>query len=153
MMTCPIGVVNSLRFSPWQFSGGCTPQNGHERATASAMTSSDQIPPEFSGFAVVIPAILRLMSGGGTASTGPMESTTGGTIYGMEKTTVYLPPDLKAAVKHTAQRRGVSEADVIRESIRAAVDTDRPAPRGGIYSGSEPMARQVDDLLEGFGER
>jgi Arc/MetJ-type ribon-helix-helix transcriptional regulator len=40
----------------------------------------------------------------------------------MEKTTVYLPDELKAAVRRTAQQRGVSEAEVIRESIRI-VDT------------------------------
>ena len=35
----------------------------------------------------------------------------------MEKTTVYLPDELKQAVKRAASRRGVSEAEVIRESI------------------------------------
>lgn len=71
----------------------------------------------------------------------------------MEKTTVYLPQDLKSAVKQTAQRRGISEAEVIRESIRTAVGAVRPAPRGGLYAGSEPIAHRVDDLLAGFGER
>ena len=71
----------------------------------------------------------------------------------MDKTTVYLPQDLKAAVKQAAQRRGISEAEVIRESIRASVGDIRPAPRGGLFAGSEPIARRVDELLEGFGER
>ena len=71
----------------------------------------------------------------------------------MEKTTVYLPDDLKAAVKRVARRRGVSEAEVIRESIRAEVGGDKPRPRGGLYSGSEPIARRVDEILDGFGER
>jgi Ribbon-helix-helix protein, copG family len=71
----------------------------------------------------------------------------------MEKTTIYLPDELKAAVKRAAQRRGVSEAEVIRESVRAVVGDGRPAPRGGLYSGSEPIARRVDELLDGFGER
>lgn len=71
----------------------------------------------------------------------------------MEKTTVYLPSDLKAAVKHTAKQRGVSEADVIRESIRAGVAGTKPRPRGGLYSSSEPIARRIDELLDGFGER
>ncbi len=71
----------------------------------------------------------------------------------MEKTTVYLPDDLKAAVKHAARQRGVSEAEVIRESIRTAVGSARPRPRGGLYSGPEPIARRVDELLDGFGER
>lgn len=71
----------------------------------------------------------------------------------MEKTTVYLPEELKAAVKHAAQQRGVSEAEVIRESIRVGVGSTKPRPRGALYTGSEPSARRVDDLLPGFGER
>jgi len=71
----------------------------------------------------------------------------------MEKTTVYLPRDLKTAVKNVARRRGVSEADVIRESIRAAVGDTKPRARGGLYSSPEPIARRCDDLLQGFGDR
>ncbi len=71
----------------------------------------------------------------------------------MEKTTVYLPDDLKAAVKRAAKQRGLSEAEVIRDSIRMGVGGDRPRPRGALYSGREPMADRVDELLEGFGER
>lgn len=70
----------------------------------------------------------------------------------MDKTTVYLPDELKAAVKRAARQRGVSEAQVIRESIRAAVGGAKPPPRG-LYAGSEPIARRVDELLAGFGER
>jgi plasmid stability protein len=71
----------------------------------------------------------------------------------VEKTTVYLPDDLKAAVKRAAQERGVSEAEIIRESIRAGVSANKPRPRGALFAGSEPVARRVDELLEGFGER
>ncbi|MBV8928848.1 MAG: CopG family transcriptional regulator [Mycobacteriaceae bacterium] len=71
----------------------------------------------------------------------------------MDKTTVYLPDDLKAAVKRTAEMRGISEAEVIRESIRTAVGGVRPRPRGGLYSGSEPIAERADELLKGFGQR
>ena len=71
----------------------------------------------------------------------------------MEKTTVQLPRDLKAAVKHAALRRGVSEADVIRESIRAGVDETKPRPTGGLYSSSELIVRRGEELLKGFGER
>lgn len=70
----------------------------------------------------------------------------------MDKTTVYLPDELKAAVKRAARQRGVSEAQVIRESIRAAVGGAAAAARG-LYAGSEPIARRVDELLAGFGER
>lgn len=66
------------------------------------------------------------------------------------KTTVYLPDELKTALEREARRRGSSEAEVIREAVRAAVNRPRPTP--GIVTG-EPVADQVDELLAGFGER
>jgi CubicO group peptidase (beta-lactamase class C family) len=74
-------------------------------------------------------------------------------MYGMDKTTVYLPPDLRDAIKHAARRRGVSEAEVIRESIRSTVGAVRPAPHGGLFASGAPIARDADAHLEGFGER
>lgn len=71
----------------------------------------------------------------------------------MEKTTVYLPADLKAAVKRVAEGRGVSEAEVIRESLRTTVGRERPRPRGGLFSSTELIAERTDELLKGFGER
>lgn len=72
-------------------------------------------------------------------------------MYGMEKTTLYLPADLKAAVERQARARGVAEAQIIREAIAAAVI--RPAPRAGLIESQEPIASRVDELLEGFGSR
>ena len=69
----------------------------------------------------------------------------------MVKTTVYLPEDLLAAVKRVATQRGVSEAEVIRNSIRDAVTKERPRPRGALFSSGNPIASRVDELLEGFG--
>jgi plasmid stability protein len=71
----------------------------------------------------------------------------------MEKTTLYLPDDLKAAVKQAAARHSVSEAEVIRRAIREAVGRERPRPRGGLFSTGRPTARQADELLTGFGDR
>lgn len=72
----------------------------------------------------------------------------------MEKTTVYLPVELKTALRRAALRRGVSEAEVIRESLRQAVaDEDRPRPRGGLIASDVTLARNVDEALRGFGER
>jgi predicted transcriptional regulator len=68
----------------------------------------------------------------------------------MQKTTVYLPDDLKAAVERTARRRGIAEAQVIREAIADAVD--RPRPRAGIFA-ADPFADRADELLAGFGDR
>jgi hypothetical protein len=71
----------------------------------------------------------------------------------VDKTTVYLPDDLKAAVKHAARQRGVSEAEVIRESIRESIGGARPRPRGALYAGTTPIARRDEKFLNGFGER
>jgi hypothetical protein len=71
----------------------------------------------------------------------------------VEKTTLYLPEDLKLAVKRAAAERGVSEAEVIRESIRVAVGGVRPRPRGALYSSGQPIARDAEEMLAGFGER
>lgn len=70
----------------------------------------------------------------------------------MEKTTVYLPDDLKAAVSRAAAQQGLSEAEVIRQSIRRAVGAERVRPRGGVFFGGEPVARRAEELLSGFGE-
>lgn len=67
-----------------------------------------------------------------------------------QKTTIYLPEELKAAVEREARRQGVPEAEVIRRAIAGAVH--RPAPRGGIIAGA-PIAAQAEELLAGFGER
>lgn len=71
----------------------------------------------------------------------------------MDKTTVYLPPDLRAAIKLAAKRRGISEAEVIRDSLRAVVGSERPRPRGGLFASGRPIARDADEHLRGFGER
>jgi hypothetical protein len=71
----------------------------------------------------------------------------------MDKTTVYLPLELKTALRRVAHRRGISEAALIRESIQIAVDADRPEPRGALFAGETPIARDADRHLDGFGER
>ena len=71
----------------------------------------------------------------------------------MEKTTVYLPEDLKRSLQRVARRRGVSEAELIRESLRSAVQSGRVRPRGGLFSSGNPIADRADELLAGFGER
>jgi len=71
----------------------------------------------------------------------------------MDKTTIYLPADLHSAVKRAARQRGISEAEVIRDSIRNAVGAERPRPNGGLFASGAPIAREADDHLSGFGER
>ncbi len=69
----------------------------------------------------------------------------------MNKTTVYLPEALKQGVERLAQQRACSEAEVIRQAIRDAIE--RPRPRPGIIPGDSAWAERVDEYLDGFGER
>ncbi|RPA58502.1 ribbon-helix-helix protein, CopG family [Gordonia oryzae] len=70
----------------------------------------------------------------------------------MAKTTLYLPDDLKRAIELEARRRSISEAEVVREALRAALDGQKPRPRGGLFVGDEPIAERAEELLNGFGE-
>lgn len=74
---------------------------------------------------------------------------------GMEKTTVYLPDDLKQALRRTARATGRSEAELIREGIGLVAGTHRIAePRLPLFESGHPdLADRVDELLDGFGER
>lgn len=70
----------------------------------------------------------------------------------VEKTTVYFPAELKRAVSRYASRRGLSEAEVIRQAVADAVaDDDIPRPRGALFSSDVLMADDVDAHLDGFG--
>ncbi len=78
-------------------------------------------------------------------------------MYGMLKTTVYLPEDLKASLQRLAAEQGRSEAEIIRESIRAVVgDCPPPKPKVPLVTqalGDSTAAERVDELLDGFGAR
>jgi Arc/MetJ-type ribon-helix-helix transcriptional regulator len=73
----------------------------------------------------------------------------------MEKTTVYLPDELKRALRRAARSTGRSEADLIREGIGLVTGTHRIAePRLPLFeSGKRDFAERVDELLGAFGER
>ena len=73
----------------------------------------------------------------------------------MEKTTVYLTDDLKRALTRAARSTGRSEADLIREGIGLVTGTHRIAePRPPLFESGQPdLAEQVEEALEGFGER
>jgi predicted transcriptional regulator len=76
-------------------------------------------------------------------------------MYGMTKTTVYLPEDLKSALGRTAEARGCSEAALIREAVRRVVDEEPPRPRIPLIErglGDPTAARRVHELLDGFGQ-
>jgi Arc/MetJ-type ribon-helix-helix transcriptional regulator len=76
-------------------------------------------------------------------------------MYGMKKTTVYLPEELKVRVEQTAARTHSSEAEVIREAIdRFTGERELPRPRLPLFdSGKVEPIEDFDKALEGFGER
>ena len=75
-------------------------------------------------------------------------------MYGMKKTTVYLPEDLKAALERAAAAQGCSEADLIRRAVRNLTRSlEPPRPRLPLFSSGDPtLAERVDEELAGFGE-
>ena len=74
-------------------------------------------------------------------------------MYGMQKTTVYIPEDVKRALGKVAAARGVSEAELIREALRALTSkATPPSPRLPLFkSGTPRLAERVDEALLEFG--
>ncbi len=75
-------------------------------------------------------------------------------MYGMEKTTVYVPKDLKLALTRAAEACGRSEAELVREALRAVTARAAPPrPRLPLFRSRKPrLAERVDAKLAGFGE-
>jgi len=76
-------------------------------------------------------------------------------MYGMKRTTLYLPDELKAALERTAAAEGKSEAEVVRSALAAATaDKAHPKPRLPLFDSGDPtLAERVDEALAaGFGE-
>jgi hypothetical protein len=76
-------------------------------------------------------------------------------MYGVTKTTLYLPEPMKAALKHKAEVEGRTEADIVREALDVALAPyQAPEPTIPLFSSKEPFAHRVEELLaDGFGER
>jgi hypothetical protein len=76
-------------------------------------------------------------------------------MYGMKRTTVYLPDELKAALERTAAAEGRSEAEIVRAALVTATAAHaHPAPRLPLFEGTDPtLAERVDEeLAGGFGQ-
>jgi len=76
-------------------------------------------------------------------------------VWHMERTTVYLPSELKKALKRLARQRNTSEAVLIREAIRQLTDdAGAPSPRLPLFRASgASIAEDIDRALDGFGTR
>ena len=80
-----------------------------------------------------------------------------GSTYGIdtpvEKTTVYLPRDLKRALARLAHDRGCSEAALVREAVSQLMrEGEAPAPRLPLFRAAGPsITADADRALEGFG--
>jgi hypothetical protein len=76
-----------------------------------------------------------------------------GSVYGMEKTTVYLTSEQKRALERTARATGRSEAELIRDGIERVTQAVAE-PRLPLFESGRPdLAEHADDELAGFGER
>jgi hypothetical protein len=75
-------------------------------------------------------------------------------MYVMERTTVYLTRTQRVALRETAQRRRVSEAELIREGVDLVTSGEPdPRPRLPLFdSGDASLAERLEEALEGFGD-
>jgi plasmid stability protein len=76
-------------------------------------------------------------------------------MYGMRRTTIYLPDELKAALERTAAAHGQSEAEVVRSAVASATaEYAYASPTLPLFESGDPtLADRVDqELAAGFGE-
>jgi hypothetical protein len=80
-----------------------------------------------------------------------LDELMGGTLYGMVKTTVYLPDELENRLDAEAIATGVSKAELIRRGIAMLLDaSDRPknnAPLPVFHSGRSRNADEMDNAI------
>ncbi len=73
-----------------------------------------------------------------------------GNMYGVKRTTVYFPDEMKAAIEREAAHRSVTEAEVIRGALAVALEGSQ-APMHHLPVFPEgfgiEIASRVDELL------
>lgn len=74
----------------------------------------------------------------------------------MKKTSIYIEPDVDAALTRRAAAEGTTKAEVIRQALRVAAGPSlRVKPRArGVFRGAADLSSRVDEHLtdSGFGE-
>jgi len=83
------------------------------------------------------------------------DTETYGIMYGVKRTTIYLPDEMKSAIEREAARLGVTEAEVIRGALSEQLGRGKQRnlnlplfPEGLGFD----LAGRVDEFMEGFGE-
>lgn len=78
-------------------------------------------------------------------------------MYGMKRTTIYLPEDMKARLEAEAARRHITEAEFIRRAVDNALAATQP--RGGLFTsddgpfGADLTRDRRAEWLEGFADQ
>jgi len=73
-----------------------------------------------------------------------------GMLAYMQRTTVKLPDDLDARLRHEAQRRGRTVSEITREAIEAhlgARGSRRLLAAGAGASGRDDISERIDEIL------
>ncbi len=73
----------------------------------------------------------------------------------MKRTTVKVPEDLDARLRHEAERRGTTVSDITREALEAYLGPRRELSFASLgRSGQHDIASRIDDILrEEWGRR
>lgn len=71
----------------------------------------------------------------------------------MQRTTVKLPDELDARLRHEAERRGTTVSALTREAIEALLGGHRPRRRllaaGAGASGRDDVSERIEEILAG----
>jgi len=78
-------------------------------------------------------------------------------MYGMKRTTVYLPDDLKLRLEQAAEQDRCTEAAIVREALDEALKRRETSPTVPLFAegwGDPTLAERVEELLAdtGFGQ-
>ena len=73
-----------------------------------------------------------------------------GTPYGMKRTTIYFPEELKQGLEEVAVRESRTAASIVREALETALDARESSPPAlPLFDGwGDPtLADRVDEIL------
>lgn len=78
-------------------------------------------------------------------------------MYGVKRTTIYLPDDLKLRLEQVAEQERCTEAAIVREALDQALKRREVSPTVPLFAagwGDPTLAERVDELLAetGFGQ-